>query len=259
MAGVSKAILMNELLARVQENIELEKLFAVATVVSENGASQAVGAKMIVYPDGKTEGTFGPGPVTGEIVQEAQRLLTLETSETREFGERQVFIEVFAPPPMLIIVGGVHTAIPLSRLAKLLGMRVIVVDGRGRFATRERFPDADRIIVEWPDDALPNLPINSSTYVVVLTHDPKFDIPTLAALSKMRPRYVGAMGSRETRKQHFAELRAQGVPDEFLQTVYGPIGLDLGARSPEEMAVAIMGEIIAVRYQHSGGHLKNGA
>ena len=148
MAGVSKAILMNELLARVQENIELEKLFAVATVVSENGASQAVGAKMIVYPDGKTEGTLGPGPVTGEIVREAQRLLTLETSETREFGERQVFIEVFAPPPMLIIVGGVHTAIPLSRLAKLLGMRVIVVDGRGRFATRERFPDADRIIVK---------------------------------------------------------------------------------------------------------------
>ena len=250
---------MNSTLERIEQNIAGEKLFAVATVVSGNGSPETVGNKMIVYPGGETEGALGLESSQGDIVREAQRLMALETSETRLFGDREVFIEVFAPPPVLVIVGGVHTAIPLSRLAKSIGMRVIIVDGRGRFASRERFPDADRIIVEWPDEALPKLPINSSTYVVVLTHDPKFDIPTLAALSKMRPRYIGAMGSRETRKQHFAELRAQGVPDEFLNTVYGPVGLDLGARSPEEVAVAIMGEIIAVRYQRSGGHLKNGA
>src|SRR5207249_2931399 len=133
---------------------------------------------------------------------------------------------------------------------------VTVVDGRGRFATRERFPDVDELIVEWPDDALPRLTINSSTYIVILTHDPKFDLPTLKALVGTQPRYIGAMGSRATRRQHMEQLRAQGVPDEFLQTVYGPVGLDIGARSPEEIALSIIAEMIAVRYGRPGGHLK---
>ncbi|HSR56988.1 MAG TPA: XdhC family protein, partial [Candidatus Binataceae bacterium] len=136
-----------------------------------------------------------------------------------------------------------------------LGFRVTIVDGRGKFATRERFPNVHEIIVEWPDEALPKLKVDKSTYVVILTHDPKFDLPTLKALSTMQPRYIGAMGSRETRRQHMDQLRAEGVPDEFLRTVYGPIGLDLGARTPEEMALSVIAEIIAVRYGHKGGHL----
>ena len=246
---------MSDLLARVEENIAAEKLFAVATIVNAS-QPETIGAKLLIYPDGQTEGALPALSAQDAIIANAQRLMQLETSETRLFDGAEIFIQVFAPPAVLIIVGGVHTAIPLARIAKLLGYRVIVIDGRGRFATRERFPEVDQIIVEWPDEAMPKLTINSSTYVVVLTHDPKFDLPTLAALSKMRPRYICAMGSRETRRQHMEQLRAQGVPDEFLKTVYGPVGLDLGARSPEEMAVSIMAEIIAVRYNRRGGHLK---
>lgn len=239
-------------LERISENITAEKIFAVATVLSGN----SIGAKLVAYPDGTTDGDLGAPDLNAQVTADAQSLMQTERSETRSYGDVQVFIETYFPPPRLVIVGGVHTAIPLTQFGKILGFRVIVVDGRGRFATRERFPLADDLIIEWPDDVIPRLPMDAMTYVVILTHDPKFDIPTLKALSTTKPRYIGAMGSRETRRQHMDELRAQGVPDEFLKTVYGPVGLDLGARSPEETALAIMAQIIAVRYGHAGGHLK---
>jgi xanthine dehydrogenase accessory factor len=245
---------MADWLTTIERNLAAEQLFAAATILSGNGGA---GAKMLVYPDGTREGEFDPPALTAQVVADARQLMRQEISATSTYGDVQVFIEIFAPPPKLIIVGGVHTAIPLSQFAKILGFRVSVVDGRGRFATRERFPNVDELIVEWPDEALPKLKIDNSTYVVILTHDPKFDLPALKALSQMQPRYIGAMGSRETRRQHMDQLRAEGVPDEFLQTVYGPVGLDLGARAPEEMALSIMAEIIAVRYGHHGGHLKD--
>ncbi len=232
-----------------------KKTFALATVVR----GENPGAKLIIQPDGAHQGVVGDGALTESVITDALRLMTLEQSETIAYDDVHVFIETYAPPPRLLIVGGVHTAIPLAQYARILGFRVIIVDGRGRFATRERFPDVDELIVEWPDDAIPRLQIDQSTYVVVLTHDPKFDLPTLKALSTTKPRYIGAMGSRETRRQHMAELRAQGVSDEFLQTVYGPVGLDLGGRSPAEMALAIMAQIIAVRYHRPGGHLTRAA
>lgn len=244
---------MFDWLATLEQNLAQEKLFAHATIVA---GSPDAGAHLIVYPDGAHEGELPSAELTARVIAEARQLMREEISTTRVYDGVHVFVEVFAPAPKLIIVGGVHTAIPLSQYAKTLGFRTTLVDGRGRFATRERFPDVDTLIVEWPDDALPKLPIDASTYVVILTHDPKFDLPTLKALATMQPRYIGAMGSRATRRQHMEQLRAQGVPDEFLRTVYGPIGLDLGARSPAEMALAIMAEIIAVRYGHKGGHLK---
>lgn len=244
---------MVDWLTTIERNLAAEKLFAVATRLP---GSEGAGEKIIVYPDGATDGQFSLPGLEAQIVADARRLMREEISTTCTYGDVQVFIEVYAPPPTLVIVGGVHTAIPLSQYAKILGFRVTIVDGRGRFATRERFPNADDIVVEWPDEALPKLKIDDSTYVVILTHDPKFDLPTLKALSTMRPRYIGAMGSRETRRQHMDQLRAEGVPDEFLRTVYGPVGLDLGARSPEEVALSIMAEIIAVRYGRRGGHLK---
>jgi xanthine/CO dehydrogenase XdhC/CoxF family maturation factor len=160
------------------------------------------------------------------------RTMRVDASENqnRIYGDAEIFIEVFAPKPKLIIIGGVHTAIPLTQFAQALGFRVTIVDGRGRFATRERFPTADEIVVAWPDEAISQMKIGSSTYVAILTHDPKFDIPALKALSTTDPRYIGSMGSRETRKQHFAELRAAGVSEEFLSRVHGPVGVDLGAR-----------------------------
>ncbi len=237
---------------RVKRNLADETLFAMATLVS--GRPENVGARMLVYPDGETEGDLSDRELTLQVIGDARRLMTLEKSENRLYGETEVFIDIFAPKPRLIIFGGVHTAVPLTAFAQALGFRVTIVDGRERFANRERFPTADEIIVAWPDEALAQIKINSSTYVVILTHDPKFDIPALGALANVSsaPRYIGSMGSRETRHQHFAELRKQGVSDEFLATVHGPIGLDIGARSPEEMAIAILAEIIAVRYNRAG-------
>ncbi len=243
---------MADWLETIERNLAAEKLFATATVISDRGAT----GKLVIYPDGTCAGEMSPHELQAQVIADACDLMRQESSTTRTFGDTQVYIEVYAPPPKLIIVGGVHTAIPLSQYAKILGFRVTIVDGRGRFATRERFPDVDQIIVEWPDEALPKLHVDSSTYVVVLTHDPKFDLPTLKALAGTHARYIGAMGSRETRRQHMESLRAEGVPDEFLNTVYGPVGLDLGARSPEEVALSIMAEIIAVRYGRPGGHLK---
>jgi xanthine dehydrogenase accessory factor len=240
-------------LSTIEQNLATEKLFATATLLSANGAAAA---KLLVYPDGSFEGKLPSPDLQSQVIADARELMQQETSLTRTYGEQQVFIEVFAPPPRLIIVGGVHTAIPLSQYAKILGFRVTIVDGRGRFATRERFPDVDEIIVEWPDEAMPRLRIDNSSYVVILTHDPKFDLPTLKALAQRKARYVGAMGSRETRRQHMEQLRDEGVPEAFLGSVYGPVGLDLGARSTEEVALAIMAEIVAVRNGRPGGHLK---
>ncbi len=243
---------MVRLFDELKRNIASETLCALATIVS--GAN--VGAKLLIYPDNHTLGDLGDANLNAQVARNAQDLMRLERSENRTYGDAEIFVQVFAPKPKLIIFGGVHTAIPLTQFAQALGFRVTIVDGRGRFATRERFPTADEIIVAWPDEAIAQMKIDSSTYVAILTHDPKFDIPALKALSATDPRYIGSMGSRETRQQHFAELRAAGVSEEFLSRVHGPVGLDLGARTPEEMALAIIAEIVAVRYGKSGGFLK---
>ncbi len=236
----------------LKHNIASERLCALATIVS----GDHVGAKLLIYPDSRTLGDLGDQKLNAQVVRDAQELMRFERSENCVYERAEIFIEVFAPNPKLIIFGGVHTAIPLTQFAQMLGFRVVIVDGRGRFATRERFPTADKIIVAWPDEAIAQMEIESSTYVAILTHDPKFDIPALKALSTTNPRYIGSMGSRETRKQHFAELRSAGVSDEFLSRVHGPVGLDLGARTAEEMALAIIAEIVAVRYGRAGGFLK---
>jgi xanthine dehydrogenase accessory factor len=236
----------------LKRNIASETLCALATVV--NGAN--IGEKLVIYPEGRVSGDLGDAKLVTQVTRDAQEMMRLERSENCIYDGTEIFVEVFAPKPTLIIFGGVHTAIPLTQFAQTLGFRVTIVDGRGRFATRERFPTADEIVVAWPDEAIGQMKIGSSTYVAILTHDPKFDIPALKALSTTNPRYIGSMGSRETRKQHFAELRGAGVSDEFLSRVHGPVGLDLGARTGEEMALAIVAEIVAVRYGRSGGFLK---
>lgn len=244
--------MQTEIYESLQRSLKEENLCALAVVI---GDPANVGTELLIYPDGRTIGSLGDAELDTQVMRDAQELMQLEKSENRVFGNTEVFVDVFAPKPRLIIFGGVHTAIPLTAFAQSLGFRVTVVDGRARFVTRERFPTADELMVAWPDEAVPQMRIDSSTYVAILTHDPKFDIPALASLSTTHPRYIGSMGSRETRKQHFAELRERGVSDEFLATIHGPIGMDLGARTAEEMALAIMAEIVAVRYGHPGGML----
>src|SRR3712207_6495063 len=166
-----------------------------------------------------------------------------------------VFIETFPPPPTLLIFGAVHVAQPLTRFAKALGFRVIVSDARAKLATPDRFPEADRVMVGWPDEALAELPIERNTYVAILTHDPKFDEPALLGTLETRARYIGAVGSRKTNRDRRRRLLDAGVKREQLARIRGPIGLDIGAASPEEMAISILAEIVAVRHGRAGGPL----
>src|SRR5437660_1537642 len=167
-----------------------------------------------------------------------------------------VFIEPFRRPAHLVIIGAIHIAIPLHRLAKLMGYRVTVIDARAKFATRERFPEADELIVAWPDEAMAKIAVERSTYVVILTHDPKFDLPALRSVLKQDAGYIGAIGSRKTNQNRFDALRKEGFTEEQLARVHGPIGLDLGSRGAEETALGILAEITAVRFGGSGAAMK---
>ena len=159
-----------------------------------------------------------------------------------------VFLEVFPRPPQLVIFGGVHVAAALVPLARALGYRTVVADGRASFLTRERFPDADQLILGWPDAAFAQAGIDSATAVVVLTHDPKFDDPALMIALRSPAMYVGAIGSKKTQAARRERLRAAGLTDDQVGRLFGPIGLDLGGRTPAETALAIMAEIVAVRH-----------
>jgi xanthine dehydrogenase accessory factor len=185
-----------------------------------------------------------------ELVQGAAS----RTELARRDGD--LFVEPFRRPAHLVIIGAIHIAIPLHRLAKLMGYRVTVIDARKKFATRDRFPEADELIVAWPDEAMKKLTIDNSTFVVILTHDPKFDLPALRSVLKEDAGYVGAIGSRKTNQNRFDALRAEGFTEEQLARVHGPIGLDLGGRGAEETALGILAEITAVRFGGSGASMR---
>jgi len=167
-----------------------------------------------------------------------------------------LFVEPFPRLPHMVIVGAIHIAVPLHRLAKLMGYRVTVVDARAKFATAERFPEADEVIVAWPDEALAGIPIDRSTAVVILTHDPKFDMPALRAVLGKGAGYIGAIGSSKTNANRFDALREEGFSDQALAAVHGPIGLDLGGRGAEETALGIMAEVTAARHGGTGRFMR---
>ena len=185
---------------------------------------------------------------TGEVELVAGALSGSELARR----EGDWFIEPLRRPAHLVIVGAIHIAIPLHRLAKLMGYRVTVVDARAKFATKERFPEADELIVAWPDEALAKLTLDRSTYVVILTHDPKFDLPALRSVLGQAVGYIGAIGSRKTNQNRFDTLRREGFTEEQIARVHGPIGLDLGGRGAEETALGILAEITATRFGGSG-------
>src|SRR5918997_6189841 len=166
-----------------------------------------------------------------------------------------VFIQSFAPPPRMYVFGAIDFASAVARIGKFMGYRVTVCDARAVFATRERFPSADEIIVAWPDEFLHTAPVDARTVICVLTHDPKFDVPVLKAALATPAGYIGAMGSRRTHNNRTARLLEEGATQEELTRISSPIGLDIGSRTPEETAVAIAAEIIAFRTGHAGGRL----
>ena len=210
-----------------------------------------LGRKLTMVTDGPAVGSIAPS-LDGRIVELSDRLL--QTGGTRVVnlpwqGEQaQVFLEAFRPTPSLLIVGATHVAISLCRLAAEVGFEVTIIDARSALATLERFPDAGRLIRAWPDEALAQVSLDSDSYLVVLTHDPKFDIPTLASALRSQVRYMGALGSRVTHEARREELRRQGFSDADLARIRSPIGLDIGSRTPAEIALAILAEVLAVRY-----------
>ena len=241
---------------RLKEALERRVPVAVATVVR----GEPLGAKLLVLPD-DTRGSLGDSALDARVAVDARALLRAERSETRPYPVAgrveavEVFLEVFPPPPTLLIFGAVHVAQPLTRFAKALGFDVVVTDARAKLATRERFPEADRIVQAWPDEALEQVTVLPNTYVAILTHDPKFDEPALLGTLETPARYIGAVGSRKTNRDRRRRLQAAGVTPAQLARIRGPIGLDIGAETPEEMAVAILAEIVAVRHGRAGGPL----
>jgi xanthine dehydrogenase accessory factor len=238
------------LVAAFRDHVERGDPLALVTVV----AGQAVGDTSLITP-----GSVVFGSEDARIAQRAREMLATraEGGAVHEvLPATEVFIEPFLPPPVLIVVGGVHIAIPLTRFAKWLGFYVIIVDPRAKFANRERFPDADEVLLEWPDEALAHLEIDDATYIVLLTHDPKIDEPTLASALKTQAAYIGAIGSRKTHAARFERMVRWGVTAEQLQQVYAPIGLDLGGRTPEETALSIIAEVVAVKNGRTGASLR---
>ncbi|MGD9712021.1 MAG: XdhC family protein [Thermomicrobiales bacterium] len=239
---------------RLKAAIESWKPAAAATIVR----GEPLGAKILVI-DGQSDGTFGDAALDRLVVAEAKRWLGESISTTTTIpgprGEIEVFFESFPPPPSLLIFGAVHVAQPLTTMGKMLGFRVVVIDVRAKLATRDRFPDADEIVLEWPDAALEGRTVDRNTAIAILSHDPKFDEPALLGALATPARYIGAVGSRKTNVDRRQRLEEAGVDDESISRIRGPIGLNIGASTPEEMAISILAEIIAVWNDREGGPL----
>jgi xanthine dehydrogenase accessory factor len=188
-----------------------------------------IGAKRLVTPGDGTAGELLARGETGVVGSDGGEL----------------FVASFAPRPSMYVFGAVDHAAAVSQVGRFLGYRVTVCDARAKFATRDRFPDVDELVVEWPDRFLAQAPVDERTVVCVLTHDHKFDVPLLRVALETPAGYIGAMGSRRTNDERAERLKAEGVTDEQLARIHAPIGLDIGSRTPEEVAVAVAGEIVA--------------
>jgi xanthine dehydrogenase accessory factor len=237
-----------ELVDRLVGIVETEERAVLFTVVE----GEPIGAELLVTEAGER---FGSGPEeaaaqVGELLRGGRnRLLELEDGV-------KVFAEVYGPPPRLLVIGAVDTAEAMCRAAKQLGWHTIVADARGKFATRERIPSADELIVAWPEDALAQVQPDYQTAVVVLTHDDKFDVPAIKGALATESFYIGALGSRRNQERRRERLLEAGAVEEELERISGPAGLDLGADTPAETALSILGEILAVRARRSGGFLR---
>ncbi|MGI5366535.1 XdhC family protein [Streptomyces iakyrus] len=232
---------------------------AVARIVS--GPPGLTGRALLVRPDGSHDGGFGAHPeLDRTVAAEAGAFLDAGRTGTLEIGERgsrcgaplTVLVESSVPAPRMIVFGAIDFAAALVRVGKFLGHHVTVCDARPVFATRTRFPDADEIVVEWPHRYLERTDVDARTVLCVLTHDAKFDVPLLKLALRLPVAYVGAMGSRRTHLDRNARLREVGVTEMELSRLRSPIGLDLGARTPEETALSIAAEIVAARRGGSG-------
>jgi len=216
---------------------------AVATVV--RGADELLGRKLFISGSGAVSGSIAP-ELDAAIAQVTLPQFAARQSQPVELADTAVtlFIDVILPPPMLIIVGGGHISVTLARMARLLDFRITVIEPRRAFGNKARFPQVDRLIQAWPQKAFQQLPVTPNTAVVLLTHDPKIDDPALAAVLDASPFYIGALGSKHTQAKRQQRFLEKGFTAVSLARIRGPIGLDIHAQTPEEIALAIMAEII---------------
>ncbi|HUP83480.1 MAG TPA: XdhC/CoxI family protein [Candidatus Limnocylindria bacterium] len=223
---------------------------------AESAARSAGGVAVVTdLADGHrfTVSQSDPANASADVVAAARESLLRGSSRVFESGTQQFFIEAYPVRPRLVIVGAVEIGRSLDRLAHELGFATVVVDGRAAFATTERFPDADRLVVGWLDEVADDIALDANDAVAVLAHDPKLDDPALAEAFRRGCRYVGALGSRKTQGDRRERLRGMGVSEDDLNRLHGPIGLDLGGKSPAETALAILAQVVAERYGASGG------
>jgi len=241
-------------------SVEAEEPVAVATIVK---GPHSVGRHLVVRESG-VEGSLGTSRLDDTVGADVLGLLESGTTGFRHSGaegerlgtELEVFVTSFSPAPRMYVFGAIDFSAALAKAGKLLGFHVTVVDAREIFATRKRFPDADEIVVDWPHRWLASQQVDARTVICVLTHDPKFDVPALKVAVSTKAAYIGAMGSRRTHEDRVVRLKEAGLTDEEIERIHSPIGLDLGARTPEETAVSIAAEIVQARWGGSGANLR---
>ncbi len=260
--------------ALVRDCLRAGTTVALATVVEavvpegESAVLPPLGAKLAVRPNAEPAGSLGNDDLDRVVIRDMEGALDAGHSVARHYGSRgearrtelTVFIEVFAPPRRMLIFGAVDFTAALVRIAKVLGYRVTVCDARPAFATPARFPEADDVVVDWPHRFLAKVtePLGPLDAICVLTHDHKFDVPALLAALDTEVGYLGAMGSRATHDGRIRLLQAEGVDPERIRRIMAPIGIDIGARTPEETAVSICAEIISRRAGVSTPSLRDG-
>jgi len=249
----------------LQDAVQSHRPAVLVTVV----AGPTVGEKLLLVEGTETMGRLADADLHRVVARDAEAAMAAATTSVRRYGPHgeanqdvvTVFFEAFAPPPRLVIFGAVDFTASLVRVAKVLGYHVTVCDAREVFATKARFPLADEVVVDWPHRHLESIgaTLGPRDAVCVLTHDVKFDVPAIIAALATEVGYLGAMGSRRTTEQRAERLREEGVSDADLERLMAPIGLDLGARTPEETAVAICAEMIARRTGRAAPSLRQGS
>ena len=235
-------------LQAVQEILDREAYGSVATVVG----GPELGAKGVLDSEGGLVAGSLPEDILEDVAADAIALQEHEQHRTMSYGEHEVFIETLAPPQEVVIFGAVHVAQALASFAAQMGYRVTVADSRAAFATEERFPGA-RVLVGWPDEIMGDITLDRRTWVIVLSHEKRLEDPVIEMSLKSPVRYIGAMGSRRTHGLRVERLEQKGFSTEDIERVHGPVGLDIGAESPQEVAVSILAEMTLVRYGHGTG------
>ncbi len=236
-------------LESIQRILDAEDYGSVITFVE----GPSTGSKAVLSSSGEVMAGALPDAIADAVTSDALTLMNHEQHRAMSYQGHTVFIESLAPPQELVIFGAVHIGQSLASFGSQMGYRITVVDSRGAFATKDRFPMAQRVLVGWPEDLMEDLTFDRRTWVVILSHDKRHEDPVLEAALKSPVRYIGSMGSRRTHHLRVERLIEKGFSDDDIGRLYGPVGLDIGAESPQEVAVSILAEMTLVRYGAGSG------